>query len=195
MGLSAVTYALCKKFTKQYVEETAAQFGALKGASCTIKSIVKQNGQSVVTFEWKNNEGETRESVMYVDDGTPIYVWTPNFSYKYGDLAIYGDSFYRCITPNSDASFDSLKWNPIGSPDGDYDIVQSADYLPQRFTPADRKMYYCIDNDCFYLWDGEKWSPKTSVYVNETMFNKDESGKLSINTVTDSEIDNLFNEG
>lgn len=192
MGLSAVTYALCKNYTKKYVEETAAQFGALKGASCTIKSIVKQNGQNIVTFEWKNDKDETRESIMYVDDGTPIYVWTPGFSYEYGDLAIYGDSFYRCITPNSDIVFDSLKWNAIGSPDGDYDIVQSAEYLPQRFTPADRKMYYCIDNDCFYLWDGITWTPKTSVYANETMFNKDENGKLSINTVTNSEIDNLF---
>lgn len=163
MGFSAVTYALSKKYTEGYVQETAEQFGALKGASCQIKSIVKQNGRNEVTFEWVNSEGETRESLMYVDDGTPIYVWESGNTYKYGDLVIYASAFYRCIIENSDMTFDDTKWNEIGSPDGNYDIVQNKDYLPARFTAADRKMYYSIEEETFYLWNGIGWIKQNKI--------------------------------
>ena len=156
MGLSAVTYALSKKYTN----ETAIQFGGLKGAPCKIKSVVKENGQSIITFEWKNDDGDTRESKMYVEDGTPIYTWTSGYSYIYGDLAIYESCFYRCITPNSDVVFDETHWNAIGSPDGNFDIVQNVSMLPARFTPADRKMYYVIEEMYFYLWNGTEWVPQ-----------------------------------
>ena len=184
MGLSAITYALSKKFAQKYVEETAAQFGALKGANCTIQSIVKENGQSIITFQWKNDNDEIRTSTLYVDDGTNIYVWTSGYTYNYGDIALYGDAFYRCIYTNSDIEFDSLKWNPIGSPDGDYDIVQAARFLPQRFTAADRKMYYCIEEDHFYFWNGFEWVPKTTTMVDGESIQVDEDGKLSIKTDT-----------
>ena len=156
MGLSAVTYALSKKYT----DETAVQFGGLKGAPCKIKSIVKENGQNVITFEWKNDEGETRESVLYVEDGTPIYTWTPGDTYEYGDLVIYEAAFYRCTTENSDVIFNPSHWAEIGSPDGNYDIVEKTEDLPVRFTEADRKMYYSIEEGIFYLWNGTEWEPQ-----------------------------------
>lgn len=153
MGVSAITYALSKKYT----DETASQFGGLKGAPCKIKSIVKENGQNVITFEWKNDEGETRESILYVDDGTPIYTWTAGYEYEYGDLVIYTSQFYRCIVPNSDTVFDETHWNGIGSPDGNYDIVETTAELPVRFTASDRKMYFSIEEGIFYLWNGTEW--------------------------------------
>ena len=153
MGLSAVTYALSKKYT----EDSLIGIGALKGAPCKIKSIIKENGQNIITFEWKNDEGETRESKLYVDDGTPIYTWTSGYEYKYGDLVIYTSQFYRCVVPNSDTVFDETHWNGIGSPDGNYDIVEKAEDLPVRFTTADRKMYYNIEEGIFYLWNGTEW--------------------------------------
>lgn len=153
MAISVETLALAKTYT----DETAIQFGGLKGAPCTIKSIVKQDGQNIVTFEWKNDAGDTRESILYVDDGTPIYTWEAGNHYNYGDLVIYASCFYRCIFENSDSVFDDTKWNELGSPDGNYDIVETKDLLPPRFTPADRKMYYCIADSAFYLWDGTKW--------------------------------------
>ena len=158
-AIDVKTYAL----TRHYTDETAAQFGGLKGASCTIKSIEKQNGINVVTFEWKNNKGETRESVMKLYDGTPIYTWQSGDHYEYGDLVIYQSCFYRCITPNSDVEFDDRKWNEIGSPDGNYDIVQNSELLPPIYTAADRKMYYSIDENIFYLWDGYSWVPQHQV--------------------------------
>lgn len=63
--MDITTLAIAKKFTK----DTAAQFGALKGASCTISSIVEIEGGHRVTFEWKNNAGATQTSVMDVMDG------------------------------------------------------------------------------------------------------------------------------
>lgn len=153
MSLSSVTYAVSKKYT----DETAIQFGGLKGAPCKVKSVKKENGQNIVTLEWKNDDGDTRESKIYINDGTPIYTWEPNYSYQYGDLTIYQSCFYRCIVANSDAEFDATKWNEIGSPDGNYDIINTASDLPVRFTPADRKMYWCIDESVFYLWNGTQW--------------------------------------
>ena len=156
MGLSAVTYALSKKYT----DETAIQFGGLKGAPCKVKSVVKEAGQNIITLQWTNDDGDIRETKVYVNDGTPIYTWEPNYPYEYGDLAIYQSCFYRCITANSDPEFDDTKWNEIGSPDGNYDIVTTAADLPVRFTPADRKMYWVIDETIFYLWNGVKWVPQ-----------------------------------
>lgn len=167
MGVSAVTYGLAKKYT----DETAHQFGGLKGASCTIKSINHQDGQNVVTFEWENNSGEKRTSVMYVEDGTPIYTWTAGDTYHYGDLVIYASAFYRCIVENSDSIFDDTKWNEIGSPDGNYDIVQNSSLLPPRFTAADTKMYYCIEEGLFYLWDGSQWVRQNKLIQFVTMPN------------------------
>ncbi|HRT02963.1 MAG TPA: hypothetical protein P5513_03390 [Candidatus Diapherotrites archaeon] len=167
MALSIETYALSRKYTN----ETAAQFGGLKGASCKVKSIEKQDGQNIVTFEWKNDDGETRQSVMYVDDGTPIYVWESGHRYKFGDLVIYASCFYRCIQENSDIVFDDKKWNEIGNPDGQYDIVQNSSMLPPRFTSADRKLYYCIDEELFYLWDGTNWNRQDKLIQFEFMPN------------------------
>lgn len=147
-------YVLAKKYT----DETAIQFGGLKGASCTIKSITHQNGRNIVIFEWKNNQGETRESEMIVNDGTPIYVWEAGNHYEYGDLAIYKSCFYRCIIANEDVEFDATKWNEIGSPDGNYDIIQNNSLLPPVFTSADRKMYYSIEDENFWLWNGSSWN-------------------------------------
>ncbi len=170
MSFSAVTYAIAKKYT----DETAAQFGGLKGAPCKVKSVIKLDGQTKVTLQWTNDDGEERTTEFYVSDGTPIYTWEPNYHYKYGDLAIYSSCFYRCIVDNSDAEFDDTKWNEIGSADGNYDIVNSPIDLPPRFTPADRKMYYCIEESIFYLWNGVAWEPQEP------------------HTIKDGDIDALF---
>ena len=163
MAFSAETYALCKKYTN----ETAIQFGGLKGAPCKVKSVVKKNGQNIITLQWTNDDGDIRETVFYVDDGTPIYTWTPGDSYEYGDLVIYASCFYRCIVANSDPVFDDTHWNEIGSPDGNYDIVEKTTDLPVRFTPADRKMYYVVEEQVFYLWNGTAWVSQTPTISND----------------------------
>lgn len=154
--MDVVSYALSKKYT----DETAIQFGGLKGAPCKVKSVEKKDGQNIVTLIWKNDDDETRETKIYIDDGTPIYIWESGNTYIYGDLVIFESKFYRCISENSDVTFDDTKWNEIGSPDGNYDIVQKVEFLPVRFTSADRKMYYVIEEGIFYLWSGIEWKPQ-----------------------------------
>ena len=168
--LNVPAYVLSKKYT----DNTVIGMGALKGAPCKIKSIVKKDGQNIITFEWKDDNGDTHESTLAVDDGTPIYTWTSGTTYHYGDLVIYASCFYRCIVENSDVIFDDTHWNEIGSPDGNYDIVQTVEELPVRFTPADRKMYYVVEECIFYYWNGTAWIPQNPP------------------TISDSEIDALF---
>ena len=152
--MDMVSYILSKSYTKKSLDG----MGALRGSPATIKSIEHKDGVNKVTFEWTAISGTKYEQVMEVYDGTPIYVWEAGNTYKYGDLVIYSSQFYRCIVENSDSTFNETHWNGIGSPDGNYDIVEDSTLLPTRFTAADRKMYYSIDDQCFYLWDGTKWS-------------------------------------
>ncbi len=172
MALSTTTYALAKKYT----DESLIGMGALKGAPCKVKSVNTVNDQVIVTLEWKDDLDNTHESEVVIQQGTPIYNWTSGYSYKYGDLAIYAACFYRCTAPNNDIVFDSTKWAEIGSPDGNYDIIETAAQLPSRFTAADRKMYYVINENLFYLWNGTQWVPQ------------------DILSISNEEIDALFNE-
>lgn len=46
--MDILTYSLSKKHT----EETVVGLGALKGAPCTIQSIVEDDSGKLVTFKW-----------------------------------------------------------------------------------------------------------------------------------------------
>lgn len=153
MGLSAVTYALSKKYT----DNSLIGIGALKGAPCKVKKVETVNDQVIITLEWKDDLDNTHESKVTLQNGTPIYEWRSGMAYNYGDLAIYEAEFYRCTTPNSDVVFNPAHWAEIGSPDGNYDIVEKLSDLPVRFSAADRKMYFVIDEGYFYLWNGTEW--------------------------------------
>lgn len=108
MGLSAVTYALAKKYT----DETAIEFGGLKGAPCQVKSVQKDNGRTTITLEWKNSEGETRESYIYIDDG--VSIWISGRDYKKDTLVVHNKTLYQCKVANNDDTFDPLKWDLVG---------------------------------------------------------------------------------
>lgn len=68
MGLSVVTLALAKKFTKQ----SLIGLGALKGAPCTIKEIIKNDTSNIVTFEWTGTDDSKQTSTMVVENGISI---------------------------------------------------------------------------------------------------------------------------
>lgn len=200
MAINKQAYVLSKKYT----EESLIGVGALKGASCQIKSIEHKDGRNTVTFVWEATDGTSRESKMFVEDGTNIYTYTPGDTYYYGDLVIYESAFYRCIVSEyvAETVLDNTKFNEIGSPDGSYDIVETSDLLPPRFTPSDRKMYYCIAEMCFYLWNGFKWAKQIKkasytevgmVKIDENTLEVDEEGKLSIKVINREDIQSLFN--
>lgn len=54
---------------KTYIAKTLVGMGALKGANCRIKSIVKTDNLNTVTFIWTDTDGTSKESTMLVYDG------------------------------------------------------------------------------------------------------------------------------
>lgn len=155
MGLSAVTYALSKKYT----DETAVQFGGLKGAPCKVQSVVKIDGRSVVTLEWKNDAGDIRTSEVYVNDG--VSTWISGRSYAINDVVVNDDKLYICKVANSDVTFDEDKWAVISSgaeDSGQFHVIDTLAQRPSDLTSLDREMYYCIADSNYYLWDGFQWN-------------------------------------
>lgn len=171
--MDIVTLAMAKKYTR----DSLIGMGALQGAPCKIKSIVKDadNSKNIVTFEWTDNNGDSHISTMEVPYGTPIYVWERESGrhYAVGDLVIYNASFYQCVIANSDSQWNESHWNGLGSPDGKYFICNSESDLPQTFRPEDQRMYYVLEEFSFYYWNGTEW-------------NKQEE------PISDSDIDELF---
>lgn len=54
---------------KTYIAKTLVGMGALKGANCRIKNIVKTDNLNTVTFIWTDTDGTSKESTMLVYDG------------------------------------------------------------------------------------------------------------------------------
>ena len=89
-----------------------------------------------------------------------------------------------------------------GGSENKYDIVQSISYLPSSLPSTSRKLYYIIEDQCFYLWDGTQWvkQAKPATYsslglvkVNENTLNVDNAGEVSIRTISSADLQNLFN--
>ena len=153
MGLSAVTYALCKKYTDASLDGV----GALKGAPCKVQSVVKTDGRSVVTLEWQSNSGVVQTSKVYINDG--VSIWISGRDYAVNDVVIKDNQLYICNTANTDVTFDDNKWDVVISGGNDtFNIIDTIASRPVALGPDDRKMYYCIEDGNFYLWDGTKWS-------------------------------------
>ena len=64
-GIDVLTLAIARKFTT----ETVNGLGALKGAACTIDSIVDTGDANVVTVGWTGADGTHQTSVMTIPHG------------------------------------------------------------------------------------------------------------------------------
>lgn len=109
-------------------------------------------------------------------DGLPIYLWTSGSTYAVNDLVIKDGLMYICTVANSDTEWDINHWSAIGSADGNYGIVDTAENLPS-LTASDKKIYFVEDEGIFYYWDGTEWNGLTT----------------SVETITIQEVDDLFN--
>ena len=63
--MDIVSYLLSKKFTKKTVDG----LGAIKGAPCTVKSIVDITGGKRITLEWEGNSGEKQTQSFDIMNG------------------------------------------------------------------------------------------------------------------------------
>lgn len=71
MSLSLLTLAMSKKYTNDIVVGLGDE-RIIKGASCTIKNITKENNANIVTFEWTAENGQKETKTMTIEDGTSI---------------------------------------------------------------------------------------------------------------------------
>lgn len=67
-GIDVLTLAIARKFTT----ETVNGLGALKGAACTIDSIIDTGDANVVTFGWIGEDGAHQTSVMTIKHGAGV---------------------------------------------------------------------------------------------------------------------------
>ena len=151
--MDIISYVLSKKYTK----DTVIGLGAIKGANCTIQNVVHANGKTTITFQWTANDDTIQTTQIEVLDGTPIYTWTSGESYNINDIVIYNSVFYICTIANSDIVFNQAKWNPIGSADSNFGIIENSTLLPSGLSSTDRKLYFSIEDGYFWLWDGTTW--------------------------------------
>lgn len=70
MAFDAVTYAKSKKYT----QDTAQEFGAVKGAPCTVESQTHDDENHVtnVVLKWENSQGAVQRTTVVVPDGVGI---------------------------------------------------------------------------------------------------------------------------
>lgn len=132
--------------------------------------------------------------------GIQILNWEANTEYQVNDLVLHAYNFYQCIQGNQDAQFTPSKWRQIGGSDGDYGIVSSISQLP-IFGASELKLFYCTEDMNFYLWNGTTWVSQNKkatynelgyIMVDEETLSVDANGKLSIRTITNQEVNNLF---
>lgn len=65
----ALTPKQAYALSRTYTEDTAEEFGAVKGAPCEIAGITAITGGHRITFSWTNTAGETRTDYMDVMNG------------------------------------------------------------------------------------------------------------------------------
>ncbi len=94
--------------------------------------------------------------------------------------------------------YDGINWKQIDI----YGIVNSISYLPSNLTITDKKLYFNIEDECFYYWTGTQWKKiqKIASYSNlgyvkidEETLNVDQNGVVSIRTISSAALQNLFN--
>lgn len=91
--MDVITYALAKK----YVDKTAIALGAVKGAPCTIKSIIETDIEVIVTFEWTGTDGTTQTSTMTIPRGTQGKSLEFNWRGTELGIRLEGDNEYEYV--------------------------------------------------------------------------------------------------
>lgn len=159
---STQAYAL----SKTYVDDSIRGIvGVLAGKNCTIKSTDKVDGVTTIVFQWTADDGKVKTSQIQVKDGvdgTPIYTYTAGTTYHVGDLVIYDNQWYRCISEHvAPATFDPSKFEGIGSAEGSYGLAATEADLPSGFGADDKKVYFVIEDGTFWLWNGIEWEQQS----------------------------------
>ena len=102
------------QIAKKYTKETANQFGAVKGAPCTVSGYsYDADGNTVLELKWTNNAGETKTTNVTIQKGkdgfAPIvdeYAGNDNDTYR----LVITDKNGSIVTPNLKSAGGSSKF-------------------------------------------------------------------------------------
>ena len=144
-GVHIPTYPILVKYIDDTLSGMGALKGANCTIYSIERTTQSGKSGSLVTFEWEDTEGAIHQDEMFVPDGqpgtdgkdgkdgvdgkdgkdgvdgkdgTPIYPWQSGHPYIIGDLVIYSNNFYQCISENSDVEWTSANWQLIGTSGG-----------------------------------------------------------------------------
>ena len=91
--------------SKGYTNDTADEFGAVKGASCQISKIdYDASGNTVIDFLWKNNAGATQTSQAIINKGIDGQDGADGKDGKDADLSNLKEGQNIIITDNGDGT-------------------------------------------------------------------------------------------
>lgn len=68
MAIDLITLALARKYTKDAVNG----LGAIKGAPCTVDSVIDNGVSNVITLKWTGVDGADQTSVVEIQHGIGI---------------------------------------------------------------------------------------------------------------------------
>ena len=115
-------------------------------------------------------------------DAVVLYVGATDSSYIQGGIYKY----------------DGTNWKQIDI----YGIITSINNLPSNLSVNDKKLYFNIEDECFYYWTGTQWkkiqkiasySNLGYVQIDEETLNVDQNGVVSIRTISSADLQSLFN--
>ena len=91
--IDILTYALARKYANNLVNG----LGAIKGAPCTISSIVEIEDGSVITFNWTGNDGAIQAQQLLIPHG----INETERSELMTDLQAYIDEQIKLVEPDN----------------------------------------------------------------------------------------------
>lgn len=137
------------------------------------KYVGLSDGSGTYQYYQKFTSRPTNISVLYcikyTNSNSPekIDIWTANTSYSVGNIVIYNDKIYKCITANNDATFIPLNWVCL-SATGEEDIghVTFGYELQSGYLPLDGSTYNRADYADLISWvtDNSLWASTATDY-------------------------------
>lgn len=128
-------YVLAKKYT----DDTASQFGALKGASCQIQSVTYDSDENaIITFKWENTAGEVKTTQVTVKSGASKISELGDVNIddlQVGDILVYDDDTQTWVNksmPNIPTKISDLTND--SNFQTEYQVQQSISDATQNYT-------------------------------------------------------------
>lgn len=121
-------------------------------------------------------------------NGNPIQDWVASTAYVVGNLVVYNNLIYQCITANSDSTFNSSKWKVIGEGTSIDDWVTAKSYAVGDFVKYNNVIYVCntAHTSTTFTADKSNWdSIKVEDMVGATSSTNGKSGGVPAPTTTD----------